>query len=66
MQAMKHASEGIHSGFETRTDITRIPKQGHQWPHKKGLCPLATCKHFVEGDRQISVGLWMMKDPPWV
>ena len=27
----------IHSGFETQGDVTRNPKQGHQWPHKKGL-----------------------------
>ena len=27
---------GIHPGFETRKDITRLPKQGYQWPHKKG------------------------------
>ena len=34
-QATKHASEGIHLGFETRTDITRSLIQSYQWPHKK-------------------------------
>ena len=24
---------------KTRADVTRIPKQGYQWPHKKDLCP---------------------------
>ena len=27
MQATKHASEGIHPGFETQTHITRSPKR---------------------------------------
>ena len=25
--------------LKPRTDVTRSPKQGHQWPHKKDLCP---------------------------
>ena len=24
-----------HSSFETRGDVTRSPKQGYQWPHKR-------------------------------
>ena len=38
-QASKHASEGIHPGFEPRADITRSPKQGYQWPREKDMCP---------------------------
>ena len=25
--------------LKPRVDVTRSPKQGHQWPHKKDLCP---------------------------
>ena len=25
--------------LKPRVDVTRIPKQGYQWPHKKVLCP---------------------------
>ena len=25
--------------LKPRTDVTRGPKQGYQWPHKKDLCP---------------------------
>ena len=25
--------------LKSRVDVTRIPKQGYQWPHKKVLCP---------------------------
>ena len=25
--------------LKPRADITRSPKQGYQWPHKKDLCP---------------------------
>ena len=31
------ANKAAHSGFETRGDVTISPKQGCQWPHKKGL-----------------------------
>ena len=31
------ANKVAHSGFETRGDITRSPKQGYQWSHKKDL-----------------------------
>ena len=25
--------------LKPRADVTRSPKQGYQWPHKKDLCP---------------------------
>ena len=25
--------------LKPKEDITRSPKQGYQWPHKKDLCP---------------------------
>ena len=25
--------------LKLRGDVTRSPKQGYQWPHKKDLCP---------------------------
>ena len=31
--------EAAHSDFGTQRNITRSPKQGYQWPHKKDLCP---------------------------
>ena len=33
----KHASEAIHPGFESQGRRQKGPKQGNQWPHKKGL-----------------------------
>ena len=36
---LPRANKAAHFGFETRGDITRSPKQGYQWPHKKDLCP---------------------------
>ena len=36
--------------LKSRGDITRTPKQGYQWPHKKNLCPpkivLKRCTNF--------------------
>ena len=31
----------IHPDFETqaRADVTRSPKEGYQWPHKRDSCP---------------------------
>ena len=37
-QARKHASESTLA-LKPRADITRSPKQGYQWPHKKDMCP---------------------------
>ena len=35
------ANKVTHSGFETGGgNVTKIPKQGYPWPHKKDLCPL--------------------------
>ena len=25
--------------LKPRADVTRSPKQGYQWPHKKDMCP---------------------------
>ena len=30
--------------LKPRTDATRSPKQGYQWPHKKDWCPIFVCK----------------------
>ena len=37
-QARKHASESTLA-LKPRADVTRSPKQGYQWPHKKDMCP---------------------------
>ena len=39
VQARKHTSEGSTLALKPRGDITRSPKQGYQWPHKKDSCP---------------------------
>ena len=33
-----NVNKAVHSGFEPKGEITRIPKWGYQWPHKKDLC----------------------------
>ena len=38
-QAMKHTRQGSTLVFTTRAEITRSPKQGYKWYHKKELCP---------------------------
>ena len=38
-QARTHASEGSTLALKARADITRSPKQGYQWPHKKDMWP---------------------------
>ena len=38
VQARKHASESTLA-LKPRADVTRSPKQGYQWPHKKDMCP---------------------------
>ena len=43
MQARKHASE-FTLALKPRADVTRSPKQGYQWPHKKDMCPPKTLK----------------------
>ena len=32
---LPRANKAAHSGFEIQIDVTRSPKQGYQWPHKK-------------------------------
>ena len=39
MQVTKHASEGSTLVLKPRAGVTRSPKQGYQWPHKKDSCP---------------------------
>ena len=44
--------EGIQARESTlalkpRADVTRSPKQGYQWPHKKDLCPTKMFKKNV-------------------
>ena len=38
-QARKRASEKSTLALKPRADVTRSPKQGYQWPHKKDSCP---------------------------
>ena len=33
------ACKGSTLALKPRADVTRSPKQGYQWPHKKDLCP---------------------------
>ena len=37
-----HTSEKAHKGstldLKPKADVTRSPRQGYQWPHKKDLC----------------------------
>ena len=35
MQVMKHTSEEFTLTLKPMADITRSPKEGHQWPYKK-------------------------------
>ena len=50
MQARKHASEKSTLVLKPRPDVTRSPKQGHQWPHKKDSCPTKIFKKNLEKD----------------
>ena len=34
--------------LKPRADITRSPKQGYQWPHKKDMCPTKIKKKRIE------------------
>ena len=44
MQTMKHVSKGSTMALKPRTDVTRSPKEGYQWPPKKDLCSSKTVK----------------------
>ena len=48
MQARKHASERSTLALKPRADVTRSPRQGYQWPHKKDLCPPKIFKKIVD------------------
>ena len=37
--------------LKPRGDITRSPKQGYQWPHRKDLCPRIFFKEEYELNR---------------
>ena len=37
-QVRKHARKGSILALKPSADVTRSPKQGYQWPHKKDLC----------------------------
>ena len=39
MQARKHVNERSTLALKPRADVTRSPKQGYEWPHKKDMCP---------------------------
>ena len=38
-QARKYASKKATLALKPRVGISRSPKQGYQWPHKKDLSP---------------------------
>ena len=40
----KPASKGSTLALKPRTSVTRSPKQGYQWPHKKDLYPSPNIK----------------------
>ena len=46
-QARKCASEKSTLALKPRADVTRSPKQGYQWPHKKDSCPTKILKKNV-------------------
>ena len=56
MQARKHASESTLA-LKPRADVTRSPKQGYQWPHKKHMCPPKIWKKEVY--------IWECAPAPW-
>ena len=39
IQTRKHTSKKTTLAIKPNADITRSPKQGCQWPHKKDICP---------------------------
>ena len=43
----KHAREGSTLALKPRANVTRNPKQGYQWPHKKGLMSFKKCRTLV-------------------
>ena len=49
LRVRKHTSKGSTLALKLRADITGSSKQGHQWPHKKDLCPPESFKD-VEWD----------------
>ena len=56
-QARKHASEGSTLALKLRGNITRSPKQGYQWPHKKGLMSSKTLKKIIGTEFRITIDL---------
>ena len=48
MQARKHASKTSALALKPRADVTRTPKQGYQWLHKKDSNP--SYKIFLKND----------------
>ena len=43
-QARKCASQKSNLALKPSADVTRSPKQGNQWPHKKYSCPTKILK----------------------
>ena len=41
--------------LKPRADVTRSPKQGYQWPHKKDMCPTKKKKKKVDKDSTLTV-----------
>ena len=50
-QVMKHASEGIHFGFETQRRHHQMSKTGVLVSIKKDMCPAIVC--FLTGNSDI-------------
>ena len=45
--------------LKPRVDVTRSPKQGCQWPHKKDLCPT---KDFINQKRSLTLGTFVVHE----
>ena len=58
MQARKYASEGSTLALKPRADVTRSPKQGYQWPHKKDMRPPKIKKENVRNVNNNEVKIW--------
>ena len=47
MQVTKHTTKGCTLTLKPRADITRSPKQGHQWSHKKDFLISTLLQHIA-------------------
>ena len=50
---IKNASEGSTLAFKPRADVTRRPKVGYQWSHKKDLGSQCSPEHLPDDTTNI-------------